>query len=750
MRGGKDEIKVTSPMFPRLHVNDTEKGGPRAPPRNKMALYEQLSVPSQRLGSGSASMLPLPPSNGSNLVPSMSSSNGGGHERSVLSQFCNSPTPPFISEKIHSYFSSGIKRNTMMINQEWETMTPSNYQSLNAAGPLSSTAHSSSFKPSNFSNFRNFAFKKLGDENDLRVPSSAQLGIAPQCRNSQHSKDKKYKVKKGPGPGDLNSRSSEKNQNEENAKVSETSQDPEGRSTLKPLSGDRNLADTSSSLVPKVKHLESLKRACSSLNQENRSSSIDILNDLHGTNARLHLESEALRDEMVLRDGILIETMTDMDKENCSKVRNESCLRPSLGDNNIIPYEIENCNEYLEEQNGISVQVREVDRHDDVSSTSMVDSPSALVISPDDIVGFIGEKQFWKVRRAIINQQRVFEVQVFELHRLMKVQKLIAKSPHLLSEDNLYIKKPSLNVPQVKRMRSQYDLETSPRIVKAKDHSEKPDLNAESADENAVANLPHSSVNNDTSKGLGTQQSNYLVNEPTAAPTRNIKPSPWCFPPPGNQWLVSVMSPSEGLVYKPYTGPCPPTAGFVAPIYGSCGPMSLNPASGHFLNTAYGIPALHHQGFGILPGNTPLDQTYFPPYDMPLMNPSVSGSAVEQMSPFPAARSKDDHFSMVDINFMIPHQSSLNMPSPVSHFGKFQVSKESEVQGSTASSPCERATGDALPLFPMEPIVQASINDQTCEKQTQVIKVVPHNRRLATESAARIFQSIQEERKHYD
>lgn len=40
--------KNTGPMFPRLHVNDTEKGGPRAPPRNKMALYEQLSIPSQR------------------------------------------------------------------------------------------------------------------------------------------------------------------------------------------------------------------------------------------------------------------------------------------------------------------------------------------------------------------------------------------------------------------------------------------------------------------------------------------------------------------------------------------------------------------------------------------------------------------------------------------------------------------------------------------------------------------------------
>lgn len=48
MKRGKDEGKITGPMFPRLHVNDTEKGGPKAPPRNKMALYEQLSVPSQR------------------------------------------------------------------------------------------------------------------------------------------------------------------------------------------------------------------------------------------------------------------------------------------------------------------------------------------------------------------------------------------------------------------------------------------------------------------------------------------------------------------------------------------------------------------------------------------------------------------------------------------------------------------------------------------------------------------------------
>lgn len=70
MRGGKDEM---SPMFPRLHVNDTNKG-PKAPSRNKMALYGQLNVPSQRFNSGSLSMLPLPPNNNNNsLVPLISS-----------------------------------------------------------------------------------------------------------------------------------------------------------------------------------------------------------------------------------------------------------------------------------------------------------------------------------------------------------------------------------------------------------------------------------------------------------------------------------------------------------------------------------------------------------------------------------------------------------------------------------------------------------------------------------------------------
>ena len=57
MKRGRDDEKRMEPMFPRLHINDTEKGCPRAPPRNKMALYEQFTVPLKRSTPG---VLPLP------------------------------------------------------------------------------------------------------------------------------------------------------------------------------------------------------------------------------------------------------------------------------------------------------------------------------------------------------------------------------------------------------------------------------------------------------------------------------------------------------------------------------------------------------------------------------------------------------------------------------------------------------------------------------------------------------------------
>ncbi len=55
--GSKQQQQQAGPaLFPRLHVAETKRMGPRAPPRNKMALYEQFTIPVKRFSSS-----PVPP-----------------------------------------------------------------------------------------------------------------------------------------------------------------------------------------------------------------------------------------------------------------------------------------------------------------------------------------------------------------------------------------------------------------------------------------------------------------------------------------------------------------------------------------------------------------------------------------------------------------------------------------------------------------------------------------------------------------
>ncbi|KAL2457626.1 Protein HEADING DATE 3B [Forsythia ovata] len=222
--------------------------------------------------------------------------------------------------------------------------------------------------------------------------------------------------------------------------------------------------------------------------------------------------------------------------------------------------------------------------------------------------------------------------------------------------------------------------------------------------------------------------------------------------PSGNQWLVPVRSPTEGLIYKPYTRLCPPTVGFMAPVYGNCGPpvygncgpISLNAASG----TTYGVLAPNQQGLGCFSGPA-LGQNYFQQCATSIITANSSHLEVEQMPQFFRDQSTK-HASARDLNFSLPCQSSCNVSSQQSGVisdcgGNLHASKESDLQGSTASSP-EWLQGEGLSLFPMTPIVKVS-NSQSNEQQTQVIKVVPHYPKSASDSVAWIFQSIQEERK---
>ncbi|XP_065867329.1 ELF3-like protein 2 isoform X2 [Euphorbia lathyris] len=738
MREPKDEDRVRSPMFPRLHVNDTEKGGPRAPPRNKMALYEQLSIPSQRLGSGSVLMMPLP--NETSMASSMSSSHAGGFERSMFTPFCNSPAPSQ-SETSFTPHSGGVALNTKMSSPEQKSVNSRDDQSLNSTQPLSSSAKCNSVQSHN-SNLRNFLLKKPGDADNIRPHSSAQSGAVLHYSSNCQSKDRENQPywnmsfsvqfknisenqKSKIGIIDVRERETLSNQTEESRKISDSCQNPAEKSFS--LLSNKTLVDASCSPSGKVICTKSLKRVHPSSDQEYGRNKVDSLKRMHGMNGRSDQNFVAKEEKTVHKDKSLLENAGGIGKENASKVTNESCSKLSLHVDKRSHNVIESGGKSDKDRNRGSLQVVDVKRHN-LSETFEVDSLSAQNITPDDVVRIIGEKQFWKARKAIVDQQRTFGVQVFELHRLLKVQKLIATSPNLLLKDGIYLRKALLKSSPVRKVPSEHAIQQPPPIAKSKDGSQKPCPIAESPDEHAVEKLPLPSVHVETDKGVAHESNRESHSHSGAAgPAPNAtdtRAPPWCVPGPGNQWLVPVMSPSEGLVYKPYTAPCHPHTGYIAPVYANCPPPA---GSGDFLNAVYGVPASHQQGIGIVPSAPPFGQTYFPQCVMPIMPSSVSGSAVEQ--------------------------NSCNMSSQMSRtisyrVGKVEASKENEIQGSTASSLPPRPNGHALPLFPTEPTSQASDqNAQSNEQQTHVIKVVPHNRRLATESAARIFQSIQEERK---
>lgn len=789
MKGGKDDDKNMSPMFPRLHVSDTEKGGPRAPPRNKMALYEQLSIPSQRFNSGPTSTVPTGRNSTAPLVPVASLSQGIGHERTTFLPLHISSTTADSDDNINSHTFGGASLRTKGHKIESHSMKNNNHGTSNTPVHMPSTAEYGSFP---VSNRKNSCPDNLGNDSDFSVPTCVDSGITPSSNKDQHNDERERLTPLSPM---RSSRSTETSGNSAQKAASAAC----NASTHLHSARDKHLKRTNTTDLWSRQHVrnssedysieyvmskdyaertashqfhgekvtEPSKHSYASPDQGLWSGPFDNLGGMHNKDRIGHMQP-AYAENNGHSGFILPEVVAMVGKGNVLQATNtfpSSAPRNDRG----------SCNEYREDEIHESLQATDMDRNDDASETSMVDSISGFDISPDDVVGVIGQRHFWKARRAIVNQQRLFQVQVFELHRLIKVQKLIAGSPHLLLEDTAFIAKPPVKVVAAKKQ-SDFLLKSSPQIMKQSIESWKPTKNTVRATENAVAKPSLTSLSGEVNIEQANQPTSHGPHHenPMQSPASDGNKPNWSYhPPPGNQWLVPVMSASEGLVYKPYSGPCPPRGGFMTPMYGGCGPMSSPSMGGEYPNP-YGVPASHHQGIGGYPNAPPYPQPYFPPYGMSMMNQAMSASSVEHANPSAGSQSRGqtERMSTGEVNLKMHSRASRNISNQKSEaissgLPKFQPHKESEIQGSTASSPGEKRAPnegagngngngngglegrDALPLFPMAPVVQDP--DLPSEAQnTRVIKVVPHNPRSATESAARIFQSIQDERQQYD
>lgn len=247
--------------------------------------------------------------------------------------------------------------------------------------------------------------RKVGDDDDFMVPVfvQARVGQSPGKIQNSDGRDTMSSISstrsgqlmerqnfcdKDPKQNNLMAvkfRRDERSESKENTKAAfqsgnHTVISATNQSTREKIDGPEKEAKASSNLESRGA-VSNLSRSCDSeacLNQESR------------VGARL---------ESSQRDENLSESTRDLEGENTSHWRSESNCSEDRSRSN----EPENDSEYNSNSNRtcISLQVDIVDKGDDVSETSMVDSISGMDISPDDVVGIIGQKHFWKARKAI-------------------------------------------------------------------------------------------------------------------------------------------------------------------------------------------------------------------------------------------------------------------------------------------------------------------------------------------------------------
>ncbi|CAN8268867.1 unnamed protein product [Cochlearia groenlandica] len=286
--------------------------------------------------------------------------------------------------------------------------------------------------------------------------------------------------------------------------------------------------------------------------------------------------------------------------------------------------------------------------------------------SSNDIGRVLSDKRLLKMRNYMISQQKIFAGQVFELHRLIMVQKKVAKSPSLVLENKLNGDKDDTMRPlQLQEMSDSKARKTNTKIHKPV---------AEDYPDRMKPKLPIPSIRKD--------------------PVTTIWPQ-HLLPLLENRWLVPVMYPLGGLVYKPHRGSSPPPhpSASMVPMYGQ-----------DSLETAFRF------------------------------QPRNAKTTVDQTDP----RGQFPRWS----------NTSHVIPLPLK---KSQESNYSEGHKSTASSPPKKhKLGVVLPPFPTEPTHHTDEYKHKQEPLVRAIKAIPRKPTFASESAARIFHMILEERRDSD
>lgn len=349
-------------LFPRVHVSETKVPGPRAPPRNKMALFEQFTIPPHRF---------VPPRVQENSHK-VNSSSGSGFIKPKQVQLGQ------VSSKQSDASRGKAKCETLRCSVE----------ELCFYSETSKTSAASDSGENDCISRASKCTSELPPDSHMKKPwncPTAESAIV-YCTNGGHPstyiRKRHSTAESGPIP-------------------SSTATGIEACDTDKLHAVVSAIAENHSNNSAGVSHgngIANTEFLVGSAASNGRSAGISQTNEAHIVNTFLPVETVA--DEFI---------------HKCSGANDTSRLVQQMV-----------CSDRSFEVAG---GTRQQEHHVDGWNSDFLPR-----IIPKHVIGVIGQREFWEVRKTMLQQQKTLSMQVFELHRLIEVQHLIAAMPGLLLE----------------------------------------------------------------------------------------------------------------------------------------------------------------------------------------------------------------------------------------------------------------------------------------------------------------------------
>lgn len=542
--GGKQQEPEIA-LFPRLHVAETKKAGPRGPPRNKMALYEQLTVPSHKF---KPSPMPLPPNGRTIQSPSMSTpiylpqmpvgSYESMYSYMPFSYMKPAVVPVMTCMPVMNSGQCGVEAKSSKI-----TSSNSDSTVMDGASESPSLGRAVGRKSESLGHCAPTNKESLGD--DFAVPtyssasqSSSQTVLTTVPPNRQGSRQQRAFVR--------------------------------GKERSSPCMNQvrRLLTEKSTEVVSSVRKDDGRVPTASG-----ECAVVSVVDNDVGSE---EVNPSELDGAPVACDGGFVQPSTHEigQEELLLQQRDEArekVVRPINASETfaaiVPPVSMHRANSLTgaSERNDFSNQTSENQRGEGSkpsrlrrdssmeTGSSMLENVVMGSIEFRDVVDAFGQQEFWKVQMMIIRQQKLFALQVFELHRAIEVQQLLAKalcfSLHVdevpQKVDNIL--RPSSPVAEVPETPEALE------IPKATEIPEVPEVSERRFETKVCKDL------NENSRSVPESVSQPLYPLPLPFQQGFNSGSAWpAGPYAANPCATRMMSP---YMYVPYSGPCPPGYG---------------------------------------------------------------------------------------------------------------------------------------------------------------------------------------------